>query len=146
VAASPSNWIRLQPMVRFRRPESGSVQAFILHPVGWLATQRRLLKSIEQWRATQSSPESTSIIGFNPIAGQPFTNPTIVEAARGFRVTGGVTLVAAVAARGVLQAEWWYVGCALAVAACAHLFMYLPAMLYRQPAPPAELTAPVDAN
>jgi hypothetical protein len=41
VSASPSNWVRQQPMVRFRGPESCGVQAFILHPVEWLPTQQR---------------------------------------------------------------------------------------------------------
>jgi heat shock protein HtpX len=146
VAASPSNWVRRQPMVRFRRPESGAVQAFILHPVDWLPTQSRLLKSIERWKAAGTSPQSTEISGLTPTAGLPFTNPTIIDAVRGFLVTGGITLLTAVAARSLLQAEWWYVICALAVAACAHVFLFLPSMIYRPPSLPAKLTAPLDAN
>ena len=146
VAASPSTWLRQAPMVRFRRPESGDLQAFILHPVEWLPAQRQLLKSIERWRATQNSTESTSISGFDPIAGQPFTNPTIFEMARGFLVPGCVTLAAAILIRWTLGAEWQLVVCALAVAACAHAFLFLPAMLYRVPAPHAGLAAPADAR
>jgi Zn-dependent protease with chaperone function len=150
VAASPSTWMRQAPMVRFRQPESGSLQSFILHPVAWLPRQRRLLKSIERWRATgrspESTPERTSISGFNPVAGQPFTNPTIAEMARGFLVPGCATLGAAILTRWNLRADWGYVGCALVVAACSHAFLYLPAMLYRAPALPTGQTAPVDAN
>ena len=147
VAASPSNWVRLQPMIKFRRPDSGAVQAFILHPVSWLPTQRRLLKSIEQWRATQSSPQNTEISGFTPLAGQPFTNPTLFEAARGFLVPGCATLIGAISAGWTRPAEWWYIVCALTVAAGAHIFMFLPSMVYRRPAsPPPGLTAPADAN
>jgi heat shock protein HtpX len=146
VAASPSNWVRLQPMVRFRRPDSGAVQAFILHPVGWVPTQRRLLKSIEQWRASESSPQSTEIGGFTPQAGQPFINPTFVAAARGFRVTGGITLLAAMIAHGIMPPDWPFVGFALAVAAGSHLFMFLPSIVYRPPALPVKLAPPLDAN
>jgi heat shock protein HtpX len=146
VAASPSNWVRLQPMVRFRRPESGDLQAFILHTVSWLPTQGRLLKSIERWRATQNSTESTSLSGFTPIAGQPITTPTIFEAMRGFRVAGGIALFAAILACLILQAQWRYVVCALVVSAASYAFLWLPAMLYRPPAPTAGVTAPADMS
>jgi Zn-dependent protease with chaperone function len=146
VAASPSNWFREQPMVRFRYPGSGDVKAFILHPVDWLPTQRRLLRSIDQWRTTRTSPESTSIDGFTPITGKPFHNPTIALAVRGFLLPGGLTLVAAISTRWILGADWRYVGCALAVTACAHTFMLLPAFLYRPPLPHPEPAVPVDTN
>jgi Zn-dependent protease with chaperone function len=135
VAASPSNWFRQQPMVRFRLPESGDVSAFILHPVTWLPSQGRLLRYLERWRVEQTSQEPTSISGFNAIAGQPFRNPAITAVARAFLVSGGVTLVTAISAAVFLQAEWWYVGYAIAVTACAHTFIFLPAMLYRRVAP-----------
>jgi len=146
VAASPSNWIRKQPMVRFRQPETGKMLAFILHPVDWLPAQRLLLRSIERWRVTEGSQEKTSISGFNPGGGQPFTNPTFAGTARGFLVPGCVTFVAAVSGSAVLDAQWWYAGCALAVAASSYAFMLLPALLYRSPALPPELSAPVDAS
>lgn len=146
VAASPSMWVRQAPMVRFRRPESGVIQAFILHPVDWLPAQRCLLKSIERWKAAQSSPQSTSIEGLDPIAGQPFVNPTPAEMVRGFLVPGCVTLLASISMSFSLGAGWWYAGCALAVAACSHVFMFLPAMLYRRPVLASGLTAPADAN
>ena len=146
VAASPSTWVRRQPMVRFRMPDSGSVQAFILHPVGFLPTQRRLLGTLERWRATESPAEKTAVSGFDPPTGQLFTSPTILEAARGFLVPGSLTLLAAISIRLLLQAEWWFVGCALAVSACSHLFMFLPAMLYRAPALPRGIAARADAS
>ena len=133
VAAAPSNWFRRQPMVRFRSPESGQVHAFILHTVDWFATQRRLLRSIKKWKTTQTSSQSTSIDGFNPVAGQPFRNPTIAEVARSFLVTGGIALAAAIPTCYFLRLEWQYVGWALALTACAYIFMLLPAMLYRPP-------------
>jgi len=145
VAASPSNWARRQPMVRFREPES-CTRAFILHPVGWVPTQRRLLKSIERWRAAQSSPEHTSIRGFNPVAGEAFTNPTVPAMARGFLVPGTLTLLGTLLTGWMLRAEWWYVGLALTVAACSHIFLFLPALLYRSSAPPAALATPANAK
>jgi Zn-dependent protease with chaperone function len=141
VAASPAAWLKDNPMVRFRSPESGEMQAFILHPLRWLATQRRLLRSIQRWRATSTATESTQISGFNRVAGQPFRNPSIAGVARAFLLSGGVTLAAAIAAVLILGAEWWFVAYALAVAACAHIFMFLPTMLYRPPSRPFELEA-----
>ena len=138
VAAAPSNWFRHQPMVRFRDPESGQTHAFILHTVDWLATQRKLPRSIERWRVTETSPESTSIKGLNPVTGQAFRNPTIMEAARGFLVTGGVALAAAIVTCGILRSDWQYVVWALAVTACAYGSMLLPAILYRPPLLPPE--------
>ena len=146
VAAAPSNWFRLQPMVRFRSPESGQSHAFILHTVDWLATQRRLLRSIEHWRARETSPESTSIKGFNPVAGQTFRNPTVVLVARGFLVPGGMALAAAIATCWPLPAHWQYVASALAVTACAYASMLLPAMLYRPPLLPPEPPSRVETN
>jgi|GEM_PF-5582694 len=144
VASAPSNWFRQQPMVRFRDPESGQIHAFILHTLDWLATQRRLLRSIERWKATETSPESTSIKGFNPVAGETFRNPTIAGVARGFLVTGGIALVAAIATCWILRSDWQYVAWALAVTACAYASMLLPAMLYRPPSLPPELPSPVE--
>ena len=138
VAAAPSNWFRRQPMVRFRNPESGQTHAFILHTVDWLATQRRLVRSFQRWKATQSSAQSTSIDGFNPVAGQPFINPSFAVVGRGFLVTGGIALVVAIPTCWLLGAEWQYVGWALALTACAYLSMLLPAMFYRPPLLPPE--------
>jgi len=146
VAASPAAWLKEQPMVRFRSPESGEMQAFILHPLRWLATQRRLLRSIERWRATSTAAEGTSISGFNRVAGQPVRNPTIGGVARAFLVSGGVTLVAAIPAVLILRAGWWFVAYSLAVTACAHTFMFLPSMLYRPPSLPSKLEPPSGTN
>lgn len=146
VAAAPSNWFRGQPMVRFRDPESGKTHAFILHTLDWLATQRRLLRSIERWRATATSPESTSINGFNQAPSQIFRSPTIAELARGVLVTGGIALMAAIATCLILRFDWRYVACALAIAACAYASMLLPAMLYRPPSVPPEPPSPADAR
>jgi heat shock protein HtpX len=146
VAASPSNWLRLQPRLRFRCPESGEVKAVILHPVDWLPTQRRLLRSIEQWRATQSSAEATSVTGLNAVAGQPFRNPAVALVARAFLVSGGATLAGALLAVWLLRADWRYVGFALAIAACVHVFMFLPSMLYRPPAAASEIAASASAQ
>jgi Zn-dependent protease with chaperone function len=146
VAASPSNWVRRQPMVRFRNPGTGDVHSFILHPVRWLAGEGRLLRVLERWKAGAPSAESTSISGFQPIAGQPFRNPTPMGVARSFLIAGGITLLAAVFLHATLRLEWWLVGYALAVAACAHLFMFLPALLYRPPALPSGLASPADAT
>ena len=146
VAAAPSNWFRRQPMVRFRNPESGEIHAFILHTLDWLATQRRLLRSIERWRARETSPESTSIKGLNPAAGQTFRNPTIAGVARGFFLPGGIALAAAIATCGILRFDWKYVAWALAVTACAYTSMLLPAMVYRPPLLPPGAPLPVETN
>lgn len=146
VAAAPSNWFRRQPMVRFRNPESGTIHAFILHTLDWLPTQRKLLRSIEQWRATETSPESTSIAGFNPVAGDPFRNPTIARTARGFLVPGGLALAAAFPISWILRVNWQYVASALTVTACAYASMLLPAILYRPPSLPPEASSPVETN
>jgi hypothetical protein len=133
IAASPALWFRNQPMVRFRSPDSGEVKAFVLHPVDWLATQRRLLHAIQRWRATDASTGVSSIQGFDSAPGQPARNmATISGVARAFLVSGGVTLFAALL---LLMANWEYIVYALLITACAHIFMFLPAMLYRPPAP-----------
>jgi heat shock protein HtpX len=131
VAAAPSSWRRLQPMVRFRHPESGDVKAFILHPVEWGASPRRLFHSIERWRATATSAESTSLSGFAEIAGQPFHVPGLAETARGFRIPGSVTVVGIMLAGWMLRVESWPAWYALSITACAYIYMFLPALLYR---------------
>ncbi len=146
VTAAPSNWFRQQPMVRFRDPESGQTHAFILHTVDWVATQRRLLRSIERWRSTETSQESTSIKDFNPVAGQTFRTPAFGLVARGFLVPGGIALAAAIATCWPIRADWRYVASALAVTACAYASMLLPAMLYRLPLLPPEPPSPVETN
>jgi len=57
---------------------------------------------------------------------------TISGVARAFLVSGGVTLFSALL---LLRADWEYIVYALLIAACAHIFMFLPAILYRPPAP-----------
>ncbi len=130
-AAAPSSWRRLQPMVLFRQPESGEVKSLILHPVEWGATPRRLLHSIERWRSTATSAESTSISGFVETVGEPFRVPTIARTARGFRIPGSITLVGVMVTGWWLREESWPAWYALAITACAYLFMFLPAMTYR---------------
>jgi len=146
VAAAPSSWRRWQPMVRFRHPASGDVHAFILHPVEWGASPQRLQQSIEQWKATATSPQTTSISGLQAPAGQPFRIPTIAQIARGFRVPGGGTLTVALLAGWFLPTESWPGWYALVVTACAYTYMFLPALLYRPSSLPPVLTPRIDAD
>ena len=146
VAAAPSNWFRRQPMVRFRNPESGQTDAFILHTLDWLPAQRRLLRSIQRWRAAETSPEKTSIQGFNPVAGQPFRNPSIAGVARGFLVTGGIALLAAIVSCFILRTSWMFGACTLGVTACAYVSMLLPAMLYRPSSHPPQIMSSAKPN
>jgi hypothetical protein len=130
-------------MVRFRRPatgvpESGEIAAFILHPLNWLAANRRLFNSIERWRATQTSAEATSIGGFIRIPGQPFRRIRIFALAPSFGISLAAALIPAIAAVFLLPTGWWFVGYSLGVTACAHIFVILPIMLYRPPSHTAE--------
>ncbi len=145
VAAAPSSWRRLQPMVRFRDGE-GRVQSFILHPVEWGATPRRLLQSIERWRTTATSAESMSVSGFESIAGEPFHTPTMAQTARGFRIPGGVTLLGSMFTGWFLRSEFWPAWYALMITAGAYIFMYWPALRYRPSARPPVLTPRVDGD
>ncbi|MGA2218076.1 MAG: M48 family metalloprotease [Terracidiphilus sp.] len=136
IASSPSLWFRKQPLVRFRSPESSEVKAFILHPVDWFITQPRLLRSIQRWKATGASADAASIEGFSPVAGQPVRNlATVAGVARAFPIPGGITLLIAFL---IFNGDWGYISYALAVTACAHIFLFLPAILYRPPAPSPE--------
>jgi hypothetical protein len=148
VAAAPSTWFGRQPMVRFRNPQSGQSLGFIIHALDLFVSQRRLLRSIERWKATGTSPESTLIDGFNPVAGQPFQSPTIAGVARAFPFTGGVALLAAIVTCLIVRANWEFVAWALVVTACAFTSMLLPAMLYRPPTPllTGEPASHVDTN
>jgi heat shock protein HtpX len=148
VAAAPSNWFRRQPMVRFRNPHSRQSHAFIMHTLDWFPTQRRLMRTIERWKATETSPENTLIDGFNPVTGQPFQSPTIAAVARAFPFTGGITLITAIVTCMVVRANWQYVAWALVVTACAFTSMLLPAMLYRSPTPllTRETESQIDTN
>lgn len=132
IASSPSLWFRKQPMVRFRSQESSEVKAIILHPVDWFIAQPRLLRSIQRWRATGASADATSIEGFNPVAGQAVRNmATVAAVVRAFPIPGGITFLMAFL---IFNGDWGYIAYALAVTACAHIFMFLPAILYRPPA------------
>jgi Zn-dependent protease with chaperone function len=147
VAASPANWLRLVPMVRFRRPasgepESGEIAAFILHPLSWLAANRRLFNSIERWRATQTSAQPTSLGGFNRIAGRPFARIPIASVLPAFGISVGAALVPAIAAVFLLRTGWWFVGYSLAITACAHICTILPVMVFRPALRSGELTHP----
>ncbi len=146
VAASPSNWFRKQPMVRFRDPDSGQIRGLILHTIDWLATQRKLLRSIKRWRAVESSAEHTSVKGLEPVASETFQRPTVARAARGFVVIGIITQLAAMATAGMLRLDWLYETWALAFTACAYAFMLLPAMLYRPRAVGAGKMAQVETE
>jgi heat shock protein HtpX len=146
VAAAPASWRRFQPMVRFLDHDSGDVKAFILHPVEWGATPRRLFRSILRWKETASSAESTSIQGLNAVAGQPYRVPNIAQTARGFRIPGFITLVGATLAGWFVRGDSWLAWYALAITACSYTFMYLPAMLYRPSRLPPVLAPRVDAE
>ena len=146
VAAAPSSWRRMQPMVRIRPGESGDANAFILHPVEWAATPRRLFRSIERWRAAGASAESTSISGLNAVAGKPFHVPSLTGTARGFRIPGTVTLVGATLAGWFFRTESWAAWYALLITAGAYTFLFLPALLYRPSALPPPLTPRIDTD
>jgi Zn-dependent protease with chaperone function len=152
IAASPANWFRMAPMVRFRRPESGEpnsgdLAAFILHPLAWLAANRRLLHSIERWRTTQTSAEATSIGGFNRIAGRPFAKIPIPSVVPAIGISLGAVLLGAVPTVFLLRTGWWFVGYSLAITACAHIFTILPVMTFRPPTPSAEpMPAPAHSD
>jgi Zn-dependent protease with chaperone function len=144
IDASPALWFRQQPMVRFRSPESGEVKAFILHPVSWFITQPTLLRSIQRWRSAAVSASATLIEGFDPVPGQPVRNlATIADTARAFLVSGGVTFTMGVL---LFNADWGYIAYALVVTAAAHTFMFLPALLYRPPAPAPDHAPAAAAN
>jgi Zn-dependent protease with chaperone function len=143
IAASPANWFRLVPMVRFRQPvsgepHSGELAAFILHPLSWLAGNRRLFHSIELWRATQTSAEATSTSGFNRIVGQPFARIPIVSVVPAFGISIGAALVPAIPVVFLLHTGWGFMAYALVITGCAHIFTILPIMLFRPPASSAE--------
>ena len=157
IAASPANWVRLVPVVRFHRPESsesnsgepnsGELAAFILHPLSWLAANRRLFNSIERWRATQTSSQPTSLGGFNRIAGRPFARIPIAAVLPSIGISVGAVLVAAIPAVFLLRTGWWFVGYSLAITACAHIFTILPVMAFRPPASSAEpMPAPAQTD
>ncbi len=138
VAASPSNWFRLMPVVRFRRPESEIIEGFILHSVDWFPTQRHLFDSVQRWRATQPSTQATSITGFNHIDGQPFAKVSVRALISGLGISLGAALIAAIPLVLALNIGWWFLWYVLAIAACAQSFMFLPAMLYRLPSVAAQ--------
>jgi hypothetical protein len=75
------------------------------------------------------------------VAGQPFQVPTTAETARSFRVPFLVTMVGSTLAGWTLRAEFWY---ALIFTACAYIFMFLPALLYRPTPLPPPVSAPAD--
>jgi hypothetical protein len=141
VAASPSNWFRLMPMVRFRRPESGDVEAFILHPVDWFPTQRHLFNSLQRWRASETSTQASSIAGFNRVEGQPFASVRVGVLIPALGISLGAALIAAIPLVLALHIGWWFLWYALAIAACAQIFMFLPSMLYRPPFVPRSVDA-----
>ncbi|MFY9855032.1 MAG: hypothetical protein WAK26_14250, partial [Terracidiphilus sp.] len=109
------------------------------HTVDWFATQGRLLRSIERWRAGESSAERTSIKGLEPVASETFQRPTIARVARGFVAIGIVTQLAAMVTAGMFRLDWLYETWALVFTACAYGFMLLPALLYRAPVRSGEM-------
>jgi len=136
VCASPTNWARLVPMVSFRRPDSAEIEGFFLHPVNWLPTQRRLFKAIQRWKATQTSSEPTSITGFERIPGQPYPKPPIASLMWALGISSGATLIAAVAFISASHTHWWFLWYCLVIDLCVQIFMFLPSLLFRPPAPP----------
>ena len=137
VAASPTNWIRPVPLVSFRRPESAEIEGFILHPVSWLPSQRRLFKAIQRWKVEQASSEPTSIDGFERIAGQPWPKVRLASLKLAFGISGGATLIAAVALILASHAGWSILGYTLAITWCVQIFMFLPSLLFHPSAPKA---------
>lgn len=135
VSAAPASWLRKQPMVRFRDPDSGKIYGIILHTVNWVPAQGKLRRAIERWRTGESSPEKTSIKGLEPVASETFGRPKVAQVARGFVIIGIVTQLAAMLTAGMLRLDWLYETWALAFTACAYAFMLLPAMVYRVPGP-----------
>jgi heat shock protein HtpX len=131
VSAAPSSLFRRQPMVRFRDPASGEARGFILHTLDWLATQRKLLRSIEQWRAEQGTAEGTAVRGVGPVASQLYKAPPVLAVARGYLMTGGIALGAAIPIWWVFHVEWQFVLWAGVVTGCGYVAMMLPGMLYR---------------
>jgi Zn-dependent protease with chaperone function len=143
IAASPANWFRLVPMVRFRQPESsepnsGELAAFILHPLSWLAANQRLFHSIERWRTTQTSAEATSTSGFHRIASQPFQKIPVLSIVPAFGISIGAALLPAIPVVFLLHTGWGFIAYALVLTGCAHIFTILPIMLSRPPAHSAE--------
>jgi heat shock protein HtpX len=156
VAAAPAAWFQGQPMVRFRCPSSSEPRAFILQPLAWIPSQRRLFRSIERWRAPQTTPETveseaagaeaTTATGFDPVASQPVNTKFAAQLARAAFIYGGITLVLALPIGWLLRAPWWYAVYALALAVSTSIFTFLPILFYRTPASPAESASPASAT
>jgi hypothetical protein len=129
VLAAPAAWMGLQPMVRFRNPESGEVQAFILHPLEFGVTGRNLFGKIERWRTARAEASvAARVSGFEDAAGEPIRTATIAVTARGFRLSGALTVLGAMVAGWPSRVSGWY---ALTIAVSAYVAMMLPLMLYR---------------
>lgn len=130
VLAAPAAWMGLQPIVRFRNPESGEVKAFILHPLDFGVTGSYLFDKIERWRVAQaeSAAGTTRVSGFEDVAGEPIRPATVAATARGFRLWGGLTILGSVLAGLPSRVSGWY---ALTTAASAYAAMMQPLVLYR---------------
>jgi hypothetical protein len=135
VSASPTNWTRLVPMVRFRRPDSAEIEGFILHPLNWLPTQRRLFNAIQNWRTTQTSSEPTSITGFERIPGKPYTKVAIGSLLWAFGISSAAACITACALISASHAHWWFLWYSLAINLCVQVFMFLPSLLFRPTVP-----------
>jgi hypothetical protein len=144
VYASPTNWTRMVPMVTFRRTDSAEIEGFMLHPVNWLPSQRRLFKAIQRWRTMQTSSEPTSIAGFERIPGQPFPKPPILPLIWALAISSGATLIAAVVFIAASHAQWWFLWYSLVIDLCVQIFMFLPSTLFRPRV--AQTGSPSQAN
>jgi Zn-dependent protease with chaperone function len=144
VSAAPMSWRRMRPIVRFRDPVSQAVKAFILHPVEWGASSKRLWQSIEQWKASSTSGRAPAVSDFQEIPAQPFQIPTIAQTVRACRKSCSVTLVGAMFTGWMLRGDFWPMCAALAITACSHAFIFLPAISYRPPALPRVLEPRAD--
>jgi heat shock protein HtpX len=145
VLAAPAAWMGLQPMVRFRNPESGEIKAFILHPLDFGVTGSSLFAKIERWRAADAgvAAGTTRVSGFEDVAGEPIRPLAVAATARGFRLSGGLTILGAMLAGWPSRLSGWY---ALTIAASAYVAMMLPLVLSRWQSRPAELQTGVDTD
>lgn len=129
VAAAPSSWRRVQPLVEFRHPETGEAKAVIFHSLHWDTSGRRLFRQIEQWRGRAPAGAGPGRVEqlVEP-EGERFCCPTVKSLFRSFQIPLAITLVVTTP----LGMEALY---AVAVLAAAYGVITVPALLYRTPQP-----------
>jgi Zn-dependent protease with chaperone function len=145
VLAAPAAWMGLQPMVRFRNPESGELKAFILQPLDFGVTGSSLFAKIDRWRTAhaEGAAGTTRVSGFEDIAGEPIRPVALGVTARGFRLSGGLTILGSMLAGWPSRISGWY---ALTIAASAYAAMMLPLVLCRWQSRAAGLQTGVDTD